>query len=299
MLSSQSIFPTNEDILKKIAVANQLIDKTGEIVNQYGCEPLDNSIAYREIASFPNCSLVEDVYSRALLCFESAGDHLMAFSCTLQEPAKTLSPYTCLRSLLESSALALWLLDLNIDVKERVGRCFGFRYKEFTEQIKFISADKFNSNAQKEIYKIQQRINETEKESLALGYPQLSANGKVNGIATYLPETVRLVKSVLDLESEYRMLSGVAHSYIWATRNIGFKQIVGINAKGQKITGVEKHLNPKMVIYGVFLAVTTFAKVLWTIGKLYGWNMQEIEDFLDQVYNDIGVNNSLRFWLNK
>ncbi len=297
MTSSQPKLSPAELVYKMIAAMTKLIDGSAEIVNKYENQPVANSIALKEMDSFADRELVLDVYARASLCFESAADHLMAFSCTLKEPAKTLSPYTCIRSLLESSALTLWLLDINIDATERVGRCFGFRHKEFKEQIKFFEADRVNTHeAQIEIDKVNRRMTVVENKAIALGYPQLSKNGKITGIATHMPETIGLVKLILNNESEYRLLSSVAHSYLWATRQVGFKIIEATDTNGQKIKAVKKHVHPQMVLFGINLAIPTFARVFWTIGKLYGWNMQEVEELLDRVFDEIGFKSSVRFW---
>ncbi len=297
MPNSQPSMSPAEVLVKMIAAMNRFIDGSAEIINKYENQPVANSIAFKEMNSFADRELVIDVYARASLCFENAADHLMAFSCTLQEPAKTLSPYTCLRSLLESSALVLWLLDLNIDARERVGRCFGFRYKEFKEQIKFFEADRVNEPAAKiEIDKMNKRMAVVENKAIALGYPQLSKNGKLTGIATHMPETVGLVKIVLNMESEYRLLSSVAHSYLWATRQVGFKLVETTDVNGQKIKAVEKHLHPEMMLFGINLAIPTFARIFWTIGKYYGWDMQEVEGLLERVFDEIGFRSNVRFW---
>jgi hypothetical protein len=221
----------------------------------------------------------------------------MAYISTLQEPAKTLSPYTCIRSMLESSALALWLYDTNIDARERVGRCFGFRYKEFTEQLKFFESDKLNStDAQINIDKTTQRIKDVEKLAISLGYSKLSKDEKITGIATQMPGVVTLVKTTLNRESEYRLLSGVAHSYLWATRQVGFKVIEIPDGRGQEIKVLEKHVHPEMIVFGINLAIPTFAKVFWTIGKLLGWDMNEVEALLSHTFDEAGFNNYLRFW---
>lgn len=286
-----------EIIQKMIETMENFIDKSAEIVNKYENLPTADSRASAENNSFPDKELVEDVYSRGSLCFESAADHFMAFTDTLKPPAKTLSPYTCLRSFMESSALVLWLLDLKIDVRERVGRCFGFRYKEFTEQIKFFEADKITSKeAQVQIDRVKQRMAVVEKRAISLGYPQLTKNGKITGIATHMPEVVGLVKITLDKETEYRLLSGVAHSYLWASRQVGFQVVEGMEVKGHKLKAVEKHFHPEMFMFGVSLAIPTLARVFWTIGKQYGWDMQEIEGLLNHTFDELRFNNNLRFW---
>lgn len=284
--------------MRNMLVSSEIfIDETARIINQYQNKPMSNSKAVQEMADFPKRELVEDVFSRGTICVESAADHYMAYISTLKEPAKTLSPYTCIRSLLESSALALWLFEPDIDARVRVGRCFGFRYKEFTEQIKFFESDKVNSpDAQEQIDKVVKRIECVEKEAISLGYLPLAKNGKINGIATYMPETIGLIKKTLDKESEYRMLSGVAHCYLWASRQVGFKVIEVKDEFGHTFKALEKHVHPEMIVFGINLAVPTFAKVFWTMGKVFGWDIHAIESILSNTYDAIGFNDNLRFW---
>jgi hypothetical protein len=297
MSNSGSPIYSIESIKNMLSSSETFIDKSAKIVNKYLYGPMPNSQASHELDVFPIRELVVDVLARASLCFESAADHLIAYICTLKEPAKTLSPYTCIRSLMESSALALWLFDTNIDVRARVGRCFGYRYKEFTEQLKFLESDKLNSSdSQNQINNMNLRIVEIENKAISLGYPQLSKNGKITGIATHMPEIVRLIRLTLNSESEYRMLSGVAHCYLWATRQVGFQIVEVMDDRRQIIKALEKHAHPEMIVFGINLAIPTFAKVFWEMGKLLGWDIQEISELLDQTFNSIGFNMNQRFW---
>jgi hypothetical protein len=295
-LQYSSYLPEN---IRNVPVAlDDFINGSAKIINKYPLDPLPNSKADQELTTFPDKDLLVDVYSRGTLCFESAADHLMAYSSTLKEPAKTLSPFTCVRSLLESSSIALWLFDINIDARDRVGRCFGYRYKEFTEQIKFLESDIVNSpDAQNKIDKVNQRITVVENKAISLGYPQLLKNGKITGIATRMPETVMLIRKILKNESEYRMLSGVAHCYLWATKQVGFQIIEAEDEQGKKYKALEKHINPEMIFFGNILAVPTLSKVIWAKGKLFGWDIQEIEDLLNQTYYTFRFNSKMRFWI--
>jgi hypothetical protein len=298
MASSQPLSYSVEAIIKMIESVRSFVEKSAEIINKHPYQPLLNSRVLIEANKFANKELVEDVFSRATLCFENAADHLLAFTDTLQQPAKTLSPYTCLRSFLESCAIALWLLDLNIDVKERIGRCFGYRYKEFKEQIKFFEADKTDPHeAQTQVNSVKQRLAVVEAEAIDLGYPKYpSKSGIATGIAIRVPGIVDLIKMTLDKEAEYRLLSGVAHSYLWATRQIGFQVIDVTDADGLKFKAVKKHAHPDAILFGITLAVPTYAKVFWVVGKQYGWDMQEIEGLLNQIFDDIGFPGNFRFW---
>ncbi len=297
MIDPKSPLRSPENIRNVPVALEAFIDESTEIINKYSLNPLPGSKAAQELANFPEKDLLVDVYSRGTLCFESAADHFMAYATTLKEPAKCMSPFTCVRSVMESSAIALWLFDTNIDAKDRVGRCFGYRYKEFTEQLKFFESDKVNSpDAQDQIDKVNQRITIVEDKAISLGYPKLHKNGKRTGIALHMPETVMLIKTILNREPEYRMLSGVAHSYMWSTRQVGFHIIEVEDEQGKKFKALEKHLNPETILFGVNLVIPLLSKVFWTKGKLFGWDIQEIEDLLKKTFDTFRFNNHLRFW---
>lgn len=299
MPSTEPSIYSPENIQKMTETARSFIDKSAEIVNKYENEPIPGSQASGELNSFVEKNLVEDVYMRATLCQESAVDHFMAFLDSVKKPAKSLAPYTCVRSLLESSSIALWLFDLNIDVKERVGRGLGFRYDEFEEQIKFLNCDKVEpTEAQKLVEEIKQKRAQLSARATGWGYqPLISAKtGQMTGIGTHMPNIVELIRTTLNKEMEYRMLSGIAHSYIWATSIIGFRRVEATNTQGQKFKALEKHNHPQMIVYGINIAVPALAKVWWVKGKLFGWDMQEIEGLLEHTFEELGYYNH-RFWL--
>ena len=292
MLNTESTIPPYKDIESMISTMRNLIEETAQIYNKYNNEPTPESIARQQQNSFPNSALIEDVYSRGILSMESAADHLMAFSDSIKSPAKTIAPLTCVRGLMESSALAIWLLDPTIDAHTRAKRSFAFRYTGFIEQIKFLQVD----NAQTEISKVEKRMEKVEQDAILLGYPRLLNKGKINGIATHMPSIIDLIRKTLNFEGEYRLLSGVAHGHHWATHQVGFKSIDMENSKGEKVKVLEKHLHPEIVLFATNISITSFAKVLWYLWRLYGWDVREIENFLDKIYDQMRYKPELRFW---
>ena len=229
----------------------------------------------------------------AILSMESAADHLMVFADSIAEPAKTVAPWTCVRGLLESCALAAWFLDPDIDASVRVGRCFAFRYTGFVQQMKYYQVEQ----RQSEMDYVQQRIVKVEQEAVSLGYPRLlKKNGDINGIAQPMPNITQLIGTTLDREGEYRLLSGVAHGHHWATQQVGFRKIKVKDAQGQLINALEKHVHPNFVLYVAHIAVTSFAKVIWDLWRLYGWNLGEVEHLLDTTYEELHYKPELRFW---
>lgn len=293
MSKNQNQELTHQDVLNMLSAVNDLFDGSGRIFNQYHHEPAANSIAAQEQKSYPKPGLVNDVHYRGMLSMEAAGDHLVGFAACLVEPAKTLAPATCIRGLLESCALAAWFLDPDVDAKTRVGRCFAFRYEGFVQQIKCFQVEK----RQAEIDLVQKRMTKVEQDAVSLGYPRLlKKNGAINGIARQMPGITELIGTTLNLETAYRLLSGVAHGHHWATQQLGFQAIEVKGAEGQVIKALEKYVHPNVVLYLGLIAISSFAKVIWYLWRLYGWDLKEAEHLLDTTYDRLRVRSELRFW---
>jgi len=276
-----------------VSVLHDLIDGTNQIYNAYNNEPAPDSLAHREQNSFADPELARDVHYRGIQSMESAADHLMVFADSFVQPAKTIGPWTCVRGLLENCALASWFLDPSIDVRTRVARCFAFRYAGFDQQIKYFQVD----NSQTEIEQVKRRIKNVEQNAIRLGYPPLlNKLGNIQGIALQMPRITALIGTTLDREADYRLLSAIAHGHHWATQQIGFRQVEVTDPEGQIIKALEKYVDPDFVVYAAHIAVTSFARVLWYLWRLYGWNIKEIADLLDATYEKLNYNPELRFW---
>jgi hypothetical protein len=284
---------THEDVADMVSVLHNLIDGTNQIYNIYNNEPAPDSLAHHEQNSFADPELARDVHYRGIQSMESAADHLMVFADSMIQPAKTVAPWTCVRGLLESCAIAAWFLDPEIDVRTRIARCFAFRYAGFVQQIKYFQID----NRRTEIDQAKQRMIDVEQDALSLGYPRvLNRQNNPDGIAMRLPSITDLIGITLDRESDYRLLSAIAHGHHWAIQQVAFRQIEVTDDKGQVSSALEKHVQPNFVIYAGHIAVTSFAKVMWYLWRLYGWNLKEVGDLLDETYEKLHYNPQLRFW---
>jgi hypothetical protein len=287
---------TGADVENMLSVVHHLTTETSRLYNAYNNEPTANSIATNEKTSFPKRESVENAHYGGILSIEAAADHLMAFADTLAEPAKTVAPWTCVRGLLESCALACWFLNPIIDVKTRVGRYFAFRYIGFVQQIKLLNVD---GNRQEDVNKVEQRIQKVEQDALKLGFPRiLNKAGKIDGIGQKMPDITQLIGLTLNREAEYRLLSAIAHGHHWATHKIGFRVIKFIDSRGKIQKGLEKHIEPTFVLYAANIAVTSFAQALWDIWRLYGWNEEEIKLLLDTTFDRLKYTNERRIWEN-
>ena len=202
---------------------------------------------------------------------------------SIVEPAKSIAPWTCVRGLLESCALASWFLEPEIDVNTRVGRYFAFRYSGFVQQIKLYRA---GGDRKGFINRVEARIKKVEQEALNLGFqPVVDNKGNLDGICQRMPNITTLIGITLDKEVEYRLLSALAHGHHWATIQVGFRVTeYSRNSKGNTQTGLAKHIEPNLVFYATSIAITAFAQVLWYIWLLYGWDKEEIIGVLNDTF---------------
>lgn len=173
-----------QDTKDVIAAIDHLISKTSELVNKYGPDSQTDSISSTELAKFERPLSLKTAYSQGHILVEVAADQLMAFTRTLEEPIQTIAPFTCARSVLESCALANWLVDNNITPLERVKRSFAFRFEGMEQQRKLInSADSENGQN-----KFKERTEEVVETAKKLGLEIFTnKKDKIVGIGVRMP----------------------------------------------------------------------------------------------------------------
>ena len=285
---------TTEDVKNLISVLGEFLSSISELIDKYNNEPSDGSLASQERINFPNETSVLNAHYGGFLSMETSADHLMVFKDSIVEPAKSIAPWTCVRGLLESSALASWFLDPMIATKERVGRYFAFRYSGFIQQIKLYS---IGEDRNEDVKRIHERIKKVEQDALDLGYPRVvDKNGKVDGICQRMPSITKLIGITLNKETEYRLLSAIAHGHHWATSQIGYRIIEYRDLKGTIQKGLKKHIEPMYVFYAANIAMTAYAQVLWYIWRLYAWDEDEIKILLNDSFDKLGFSNEERVW---
>jgi hypothetical protein len=270
---------TPDDALKMIQAIRILHQDTAHLLNMLGQNHLPGSQAEIELNSFQDPQYVKDAYIQANLLFEGAADHLIAFTKTITEPATTIAPWTCVRAILESCALAAWLIDPAINATIRVQRSFAFRYEGLEQQSKCLRA--FGESD--DVDRVINRIDKVERDALALGYkPIVNDRDKRIGIAQRMPSITDIITATLAEEATYRLMSAMAHGHMWAYRHLGFKLIDDVNEPILK-----KHLEPFLVQYLCFKTATTFAKPIWLKGRLFGWDMQKLKPIFVSVFAEL------------
>lgn len=274
-------------------------EEAGKFVQSQGVDPVAGSQAAIELDTYARSESLLTVSAIASLLIESVGEHVTAFVKTITEPVEPIACWTSVRSMLESAAIAAWLLDPRIDAQTRVGRAFAHRYEGLEQQVKF---GKAISLSPAELQKLENHIDDVERVALGLGFaPLKDQKGKRIGIAEQMPAATEIIKLVLDEERAFRLLSAMAHGHVWAIQQLGFKpatiQPAQTMMRGVETTAFEKHSGN--ILGYAFLALRatkSLALPLWNQCLYFGWPKAPLVALLESVYDQMLTEPAVRFW---
>lgn len=219
-------------------------------------------------------------FSQANMHVVAARDHSRALCDLLNEPVETIAPWTVLRGVLESSALACWLMSKDIGARERSARSLSFRFEGMEQQRKYIRLAGSPDNLQE----VSSRINEIVANAKVLGFDErIDRRGRVSSVGMAFPGTTAIVRDCLDEEVPYRLASAMAHAHIWAHQQLGY-QAVHVDEDG--VHHMQKNIDSRVFVYICQTAINSLAKCHWAKWRINGWKMPSLEDFLIQVFED-------------
>lgn len=219
---------------------------------------------------------------------ESGGEHVTAFVKNVTEPVETIACWTSVRSMLTPCAIACWLFDPTADAKERTARILALRYEGIEQEIKYLRVvGKVPANV---IEDLEDKLDSFDQKSLGFGFPRLRDKaGKRNGAGMRMPTDTKLITEYLDAESDYRLLSAIAHGHQWAISQLGFRRVTGadfVTAAGVKVTHLEKHLSASLVGYLALTATEAFGKACTEYFRYVGFDVAAVESLVtDTVAN--------------
>jgi hypothetical protein len=286
----------NEIFLRLRNGLTRLDADTAMYVKCQDIDPMPGSPAAQEHASYPKPESLETVCTLGTMLLETIAEHACLLVRAMTEPITTIACWTCVRSMLESSAIASWLLDPCIDAKQRVGRAYAHRYEGLDQQIKFARS---TNSTEAEMKMVQDRLADVVRDAGTQGFaPALDNKSKCIGIGQKMPGATDIIKSVLDEEMAYRLMSAVAHHHNWALLQLGFRpSAVHIPGDQSNSTLIEKSAG-KVQSYG-FLAVRAakaLALPLWRKCLYFGWDRARLVGVLESIYDHMGMQPTMRFW---
>lgn len=259
---NKSFQVTVEEVGKMRDGLKQLRNDLSQFLQSAGYSPAPDSQASRELTECQKAVFVHTVQCQGAFQSEISADHLTAFLKTIAPPVETIAPWACVRSLLETSALASWMLDPAIGMRERVARGFAHRYEGLEQQVKF------TESAGRDSKSARQRIDKVEADATALGYERvLDRRGKRIGIARRMPSTTELVQEVHHKADTFRLLSAFTHGHHWAIQQMSFKLIpdkkIEPAGDGIKLSVIAKSVSLNGTAFLALLAAEVFTRPFW------------------------------------
>ncbi|MEX1230536.1 MAG: hypothetical protein WEB58_09860 [Planctomycetaceae bacterium] len=234
-----------------------LLEHTSAFIESCPDDPIKGSILDQDLTSASRPESIITALSFGDLALEFAADHLSALSRLLSEPVDTMACFTCIRSMLEMTAVGAWVLDPALTSHDRIARVFAIRFEAIDQQLKYgrcISVDP------QEIQSLEARLLNIENEAISLGHKKLrNKKGSMIGIGVLMPSATDMIRDMLNLEWLYRLLSGVAHGHHWAIVPLGFqdaKSAGPMSVGGISVTPYEK----KVYVNGLALVGRAIAR---------------------------------------
>lgn len=276
----------------------RLHNEAAAFLQGQGGDPAAGSQAAAERATFPRPESLYTVAAVGTMLVESVGEHVSALVKLMTEPVEPIACWTCVRSMLESAAIAAWLFDPRIDAERRVGRAYGYRYEGLEEQAKFGRAVNLPPA---EVAKAEGLLDRLERDAAALGYSVVTdRNGRRIGVAERMPSATDIIKLMLDEEGAYRLLSATAHGHTWAIQQLGFRPAAvqpPAAADGVQVTAMEKSSGSVAgYAFLVLRAAKALARPLWNQCVYFGWDRARLAAVLESVYDEFAAQPALRFW---
>lgn len=274
------------------SLVEKLLTELLKVRQVVGPSPAVGSPAYKERAEYKRPESVQTAFTHGSVAVESAGDHLFALDLLINSSQSALAPWTCARGLLEAAALARWLLDVNINAEERVGRSMALRYATLREQRKLAQEDSDASI----VTVIDHRLEEIATIASDLGYQPINdKNGNRISIGRQKPKITDLVGQQLDAKSIYRILSGVAHCDQSTVRQLGFAPVGPSPSGGIVMESVVSHKVQQQLRSK---AIDIYAHAVWPHIVQFGVDLVAAANVLENAYSACGFRDdeSVRFW---
>ncbi|MBX7131335.1 MAG: hypothetical protein K1X67_01520 [Fimbriimonadaceae bacterium] len=267
------------------------IDSFGkELSDEYsnrGWKPSPGSPVEMDCADPTFGSAAETAHSLGMFLSDVASDQLLSFAKLTRPVALTVGPLTCVRSLIEASALSMWILDSSVDVKCRVARGLAYRYDGLVQQGKLNGIDQIKVAARRQVL---------ENEADGFGFPAIVSKGGIrNGAGCHFPNYVDLARGTLRRgEESYRLLSACVHGHFWALKDLGYRVI----PRPDDLTGqaLEKHQDPTVVVFVGCIAVEAYVGTVLSLWKLFGWEQSTLHQLLEVHYERMGLSPKLYTW---
>ena len=211
-------------IQKASEALGQLVTATIAALNRYRASPTASSIASSELGGFADSLVLQEAYDKGSRSLIVACDYAMALGRTFSMPVLSVSPWACLRQLLESCSMCVWMLDTGVGPEERAVRSLNVQFQENRSKLTFLRKNPASDQADKgELSRLIENANDRATQ-LRLQAQQLGIKEKLDNSDRFLGFgtgpiliTDRIERTLKDkVRFDYSLLSPLAHGDTWA-----------------------------------------------------------------------------------
>ncbi|HET8864713.1 MAG TPA: hypothetical protein VFM80_03375 [Gracilimonas sp.] len=246
-----------------------ILSESASLINAYNHEPVENSVADIELNSFKRPVSIKTAQDQSYMLLESASDYMYCLIKSLTEPVETIAPWSLTRSILEASALSIWIGNPYLSAEDRVNRSLALRLDGLQEQDRLAKNEPTIDGPSKEQFiKLLSLAEE-------LGAETKVKNGIPTKLGTHLPSITDLCGSELNDPKVYRILSSMAHSQAFALQQLGF-QIIGPSEDDSERFDAEKNISNISIAYLCQHAGRAYIRTLCARLKYFGYLTSEV-----------------------
>ena len=295
-----------EIIRNKAEILDEMPKKIGEISSSYSRRPFPNSQASQELKDCSNKELLEIAYYQGVLQHFVSSDHMSALKRTLEPTVLSFAPWTCARVVLETCSLGVWLLDTEINSKERITRSLNLRLEDENQKIKLLRKklerisnqdqiaelpQKQKANALIEESEIRIKCLEEKAEESSIAVTKNRKNDLIGFGSGGPPNISDRIDATFKAKDDYAMFSSAAHG------NPSMILSLGVNIEQSKKGPLTPDLDPDDAMWLIMKTVEWFARTSWTYFNLFGRELKELQFVLEDGYDQVGfINEESRFW---
>ena len=272
------------EIRKVSEMLSSLAQFSDYAMNRYRGDPAVGSTASKELRQFADPSVLQEAYGKGSRSLVVACDYALALDRTLSNPILSFSPWACLRHILESCSMCIWMLDTSINPEERATRSLNVQFEENKKKRTFLRKNFRRSRASApELTPLIEGADERETrlrwQAKKLGIKEKpDKRGKFSGFGDGPKRiTVRIEATLKETLFDYSLLSPGAHGDTWAILALSTQ------TKSFDPTYVVSDISPLHALSLVSDSWHLIARGLQNYYDLYGYDIAEYSKMLEPI----------------
>ena len=262
-----------------------LAHESNAAMNRYRGIPSANAVASGELLRFADPSVLQEAYDKGARSLVVACDYALALDRTLAEPILSFSPWTCLRNILESCSMCIWMLDPSIVPAERATRSLNVQVEENRSKRTFLRKGLARNSASDQeltnlIAKADAREGQLRAQAQQLGIKEKrdkKTGARFLGFGDGPKLITDRIESTLKDTIDYSLLSPLSHGDTWAIL------VLGTKTKSTSPPHVVSDLSPVHALKMLIDSFDSIARGLRAYYDFYGYDIDEYSKMLGPI----------------